>query len=59
MPEATLVDESVKTPVFEIVASPDILPNIGSDPETPRRICPSVPRLKVLKGAVPEPTNKP
>jgi len=59
VPEATLVDESVKTPVFEIVASPDILPNIGSDPETPRRICPSVPRPKVLNGLVPDPITRP
>jgi hypothetical protein len=45
--------------VFEIVASPESVPNTGSLPETPRSICPSVPRLKVLKGPVPEPTTRP
>jgi len=39
--------------------SPDSVTNEGSLPVCPIRICPSVPRPKVLKASVPEPTTIP
>jgi len=59
VPGVTLVDASVKTPVFEIVASPDMVPKIGSLSVTPRRICPSIPGVSTVTGPVPEPTSIP
>ena len=58
VPADTLVDARVKTPVFEIVASPESDWNVGTDDAFITSICPPVPVFKVT-GPVPDPIKTP
>ena len=43
VPATTVVFAKVADPLFDMVASPDIVPNEGADPVIPRSSCPLVP----------------